>query len=90
MADARVLVLGVLKGQLDTGDTFGDAGLCPCKNHITHRPAAQLLGGGLAQHPADGVNDIGLAAAVRADDGGDAFGKIERRDIGKRLKACQF
>ena len=38
------------------------------EDHVLHGVAAQVLGGGLAQHPAHGVDDVGLAAAVGADD----------------------
>ena len=38
------------------------------EDHVLHGLAAQVLGGGFAQHPAHGVDDVGLAAAVGTDD----------------------
>ena len=43
------------------------------EDHVFHARAAQRLGRLLAQHPGDRVGDVRLAAAVRPDDGGDAF-----------------
>ncbi len=48
---------------------------------IGHLAAAQGLGRLLAQNPADGIGDIGLAAAIRADNRGDARLKIQRSFI---------
>ena len=55
------------------------------EDHVFHARAAQALGGLLAEHPTDGVAQVGLAAAVGAHDGGDAaavepqFGAVDRR-----------
>ena len=49
--------------------------------------AAQVLRALLAQHPADGVDDVRLAAAVRPDDAGDAAREIENRTLGEGLEA---
>ena len=57
------------------------------ENHIRHFTAAQRLGGLLAKHPADGVGDIGFAAAVRANDGGDAGLKVQRGLVREGLEA---
>ena len=48
MANASLLILSMLKGQLDTGHTFGSFALSTRKDDITHCPAAQLLGRGLS------------------------------------------
>ncbi len=53
------------------------------KDDILHALAAQLLRGLLAQHPADGIADIALAAAVRSDDGGEALVKGQRDLVGE-------
>ena len=42
------------------------------EDDVLHFRAAQRLGALLAEHPSDGVGDVRLAAAVRADDAGDA------------------
>jgi len=48
----------------------------------------QRLGRLLPEHPGDGVGDIRLAAAVRADDGGNAFAvELELRAIAERLES---
>jgi hypothetical protein len=66
------------------------------EDHIFHACAAQGLGRLLAQHPGDGVGNIGLAAAVGADDGGHAvpveleFGAVAERLEPENLKTLQF
>ena len=57
------------------------------ENHVGHFAAAQRLGRLFAEHPADGIGDIGFAAAVGADDGGDAGLKIQRGFVREGLKA---
>ena len=57
------------------------------ENHVGHFAAAQRLGRLLAEHPADGIGDIGFAAAVGADDGGDTGLKIQRGLVREGLKA---
>ena len=49
--------------------------------------AAQRLRALLAEHPGNRIDDVALAAAVGADDGGDAV--IERKfgSVGKALEA---
>ena len=46
------------------------------EDHVFHARAAQALGALLAQHPTDGVAQVGFSTAVRAHDGGDA-GAVE-------------
>jgi len=43
------------------------------EDDIFHAGSAKALRGLFAQHPGDGVADIGLAAAIRAHDGSDAL-----------------
>ena len=43
------------------------------EDDVVHPLAAEPARGLLAHHPADGIDDVGLAAAVRAHDGGDAI-----------------
>ena len=60
------------------------------KNHILHRLAAQFRGAALAHHPANGINNVGFAAAVRADNPDQlARGRDDGR-IDKRLKSGKF
>ncbi len=56
------------------------------EDDVFHPAAAQLLGGLFAQHPADRVDDVRLAAAVRAENRRDALVEIEDRTIRERLE----
>ena len=57
------------------------------EDHIGHFATAQGLGGLLAEHPADGVGDVGFAAAVGTDDGGDTGLEVQSGLIRERFKA---
>ena len=46
--------------------------------------------GQLAHYPAYGINDIGFAAAVRADDAGEIAGKADERGIDEGLEAGEL
>ena len=63
-AGARV---GVVEHQLDAGAAGRLALARAVEDHVLHRFAAQLAGLAFAQHPAHGVHDVGLAAAVGPD-----------------------
>ena len=73
-------------GQRNFGHAQRLAAIGAVENHVRHFAAAQGLGGLFAQHPANGVRDIGLAAAVGADDGRDAGLKIQAVLSAKDLK----
>ena len=65
------------------------------KDHIVHFAAAYRGGPGLAHHPAHGVEQIGLAAAVGSDHGGEAGldEKLRRFDEGfetGKPEACEL
>ena len=66
------------------------AGVAAAEDHVLHPVAAQALGALLAEHPGDGVDDVALAAAVRADDGGHARVEPHVGAIGKALEAREF
>jgi len=70
-------------GQGHLGHAQGLAGIGPIENNIGHLPAAEGLGRLFAQDPADGIRDIGLAAAIWADNGGKAGLKIQRGLVGE-------
>ena len=89
-AFARLIALGMLKHQLNTGKAFGRFFLRTGKNHITHRAAAQLLGRGFTQYPTDGINRVGFAAAIRPNNRRDGLGKVKGGRIGEGFKACKF
>ena len=60
------------------------------ENDVGHFTAAQGLGGGFAEHPADGIDDVGFAAAVGTDDAGDAFGEFKDGLVREGLEAVDF
>ena len=78
------------EGHADIGHADRSAAVRAVENDVGHFRAAQRLGGLLAEHPADGVRNVGLAAAVRADNGRHARQKLERRLLGKRLEADEL
>ncbi len=80
----------VLEGEVDLGEVQRLTGRAPIEDHVLHRVAAQLLGALFAHHPADGVGDVGLAAAVRADDPGDPVAEQQLGLVDERLESLQF
>ena len=59
------------------------------EDHVVHPRAAQRARPLRAEHPRDGVDEVRLARAVRADDDGDARLEVQRRLVGERLEAPQ-
>ncbi len=83
-----VVDLGVDKGERDLGHAGGFAVAGAGEDDVFHLEAAQALGGLLAEHPGDGVGDVGLAAAVGPDDGGDALaGELDLGAVAEGLEA---
>src|SRR5205823_1832704 len=68
-----VVDFGVDKGERDFGHTGWLAVARAGEDDVLHLDATERLGGLLAENPGDGVGDVGLAAAVRADDSGNAL-----------------
>ena len=68
---------------LDANSTAGNVGLYKGEEAMKAYAgyAAQRFGGLLAEHPANGIEDVRFAATVRADDGGDSFVKFEKRFV---------
>ena len=60
------------------------------EDDILHFPAPEGLGGLLPHDPADGIGDVGLAAAVGAHDGGDIVLKGQHRLVWERLKTLNL
>ena len=84
-------VVAVVDRQCDRGKPHSAAGLGAAEDDILHLAgAAQLLGAGLAQHPADGVGYIRFAGAVRPDNTGDALPDGDLCLIGEGFKALDF
>ncbi len=77
----KMFVIHAADGQRHLRHAERFAAIRAVKNHVGHFAAAQGLGRLLAQDPANGVGHIGLAAAVGADDGRDAWLKIQGRFV---------
>ena len=75
----------------DLGHSDRTAVACAGEDDVFHAGAAERLGGLLAQHPADGVAQVGLTTTVGADDGGDASSrKTHFRPVDERLEPLDF
>jgi len=66
------------------------AGARALENHIRHFLAAEALGALLAQHPFEGIDDVGFARAVGTDDHRDPVRELKARLVGKAFEADQF
>src|SRR4029079_16129616 len=69
--------LVVREHELDARAARGLPQVRAVEDHVLHRLAAQLARLALAEHPAHRVDDVGLAAAVGADDADELPGKLE-------------
>ncbi len=98
-ADGNLRVRGVLahqgtvavvEDQLDAGlaDRLATGGAI--ENDVGHRLAAQILGRALTHHPAHGIDNVGFATAVRADDGRHVAGEIDGGGVDERLEPGQL
>ena len=83
-----VVDLGIDEGEGDLGHSGWLAVAGAGEDDVFHLDATEGFGGLLAEDPGDGVGDVGLAAAVGADDGGDAFaGELDLSAITEGLEA---
>ena len=74
----------VVQRQRHFADVAGRAAAGAVEDHVVHAAAAHLLGRGFAHHPAQRLDQVGLAAAVGPDNAGHAgfdneFGRIDER-----------
>ncbi len=60
------------------------------EDHIAQRIAAQAAGRAFAHHPADRVDDVGFAAAVRTDDAGHVGGQVQDSRIDEGFETGQL
>ena len=83
--------VGVLVGQdqLDLGHVTGRAVGGAVEDDLFHIRPAQLLGAGLAHDPLQGLDDVGFAAAVGADNPGYPGFDMEIGRVDKALEALQ-
>ena len=84
------LLLALGKGHRDLGHVVGLAGVGAAEDDIRHFTAAQGLCRLFAKHPADGVQDVRLAAAVGADDGGHSTVEAQGGLRGEGFESDQF
>ena len=83
-----VVDFGVDEGERDFGHAGGLAVAGAGEDDVFHLDAAEAFGGLLAEDPGDGVRDVGLAAAVGTDDGGDALaGELDFGAVAERFEA---
>ncbi len=78
---------GVVEGEGDAGHAEGLAAGGTGEDDVEHLGAAEGFAGAFAQDPLDGVDDVGLAAAIGADDAGDGFIEGELGTVGEGLEA---
>jgi hypothetical protein len=76
--------------QRHLGDVHRAPGRGTLEDHLVHLRAAHEARALLAEHPAHGVRDIRLSAAVRPDDRRHSRLEDELRGVGKRLEALQL
>jgi len=86
LAELRRHARHVCERQGHLCEAEGLAGLTAAEDHVLHLIAAEVLGALLTQHPAYGIGDVALAAAVGAHDGGDAGLEVERGLLEEGLK----
>ncbi len=80
----------VAEDQLDAGNRRGLAGVGAVEDDVGEVLAAQLLRRTLPHDPANGVDDVGLAAAVGANDGAPIAGEDDGCRIDERLEASEL
>ena len=76
--------------QPDLGGRRRLARVAAAENQVLHAVAAQAAGALLAEHPRQRVDDVALAAAVRADNRRHALLEGQLRAVGKALETRDF
>jgi len=82
--------VGVVEDQLDARLGHRLARVGAIEDDVGHRLAAQVLRRAFAHDPAYGVDDVGFAAAVRADHRRHVAGEADRGGIDEGLEAGEF
>ena len=81
--------VGVVDDDLDLGRRARLHAAAAAEDDVAHRLAADGERRLLAHRPQDGVGDVRLARAVRADDDRDAGAEVELRAVGEGLEALE-
>ena len=84
----RFLAIG--HGQGDFRHALSLALFRAVENDIGHLPTAQSFGRSFSENPANGIDDIRFAAAIRADDPRHTRGEFKDGLVRKRLEAVNF
>ncbi len=71
--------IGIIDGERDLGPAQLLAVARPGEDDVLHLAAAQGFRAGLSHDPGKGINNVGFAGTVRADNSTDARLKFERR-----------
>src|SRR5690606_30876698 len=87
---ARDRLVAVVENELDA--RLADRLACAraVEDHVRHRVAAQRLRRAFAEHPADGINDVGFAATVRADNAHQIARELDRSRIDEGLETGEL
>ena len=86
----REAPVGVVHHQGHLAEALGAAAGRAAEDDVFHLAAPEGLGALLPQDPADGVHDVALAAAVGADDGGDAPAEVHERLVRKGFETLDL
>jgi hypothetical protein len=83
-------VIGIVKHQFHAGAARWLAGRGAVEDDVLHGLSTQFAGTALAQHPAHGIHDIGLATAIGPHHAYQLAWKQEIGGFSKRLEARKF
>ena len=81
--------VGIVEQEADLGDVARGPLAGAGEDDVVHPRAAHRLERALAHHPAQGLDEVRLAAAVRADDAGQARLDLELGGVAEALEAGQ-
>ena len=92
---SRRAAVGIVEQEPDFGDVARRAPAGAGEDHVLHARAAHVLERAFAHHPAQGLDEVRLAAAVRPDDAGQArldpkFGGVAEALEAGQAEALEF
>ena len=86
----RTAAIFVVEGNRNLSHAGGRQAIAAGEDDVLHLMTAQVAGALFAHGPAQGVDDIGLAATIRADDRRDPWIELHESLLGERLKTNHF